>query len=438
MRVIALAFVLAVASADFASYRRASKYHGQKVLTCRLEDTTETGHLDQLVDEFDLDIWGSSAPGTVDIRAKDAMAQKGLMAHFNGSCHVAVDDVEATVQQWEKTWELQTANQTLATGRHLLQDPNWFTNYRSYADITNWYRTFATANPTLVRYIPSIGRSSQGRDMPAVVITGATGSVPRIYMQCLIHAREWISGATCNWLINQLVEDYKAGDATARTIMNGAEIHLVPFTNPDGYEWTRSNDRLWRKSRNVNAGSTCIGTDLNRNYNDNWGRGGSSTNPCSDTYMGRAAADAPETQVTSNYFRTLAPVIGAIDWHAYSQLILRPYGWSSANSPDETRLRAIGQSMADAIRADSGRSYRNIKSIELYVTTGTTSDWFYGADATRTNGGYRAAGYTMELRPTGANPGFQLPPAEIIPSGRENYQAFKAFATDLIRNPIRA
>ena len=81
------------------------------------------------------------------------------------------------------------------------------------------------------------------------------------------------------------------------------------------YLYTWSNTRLWRKNRSpAPAGSTCIGTDLNRNFNDHWGQGGSSTSPCSDTYMGASAGSEPEVQATSDYFRLNLPIYGAIDW----------------------------------------------------------------------------------------------------------------------------
>jgi hypothetical protein len=424
----AFALVLAVGALS-AQVTRTVHHHGEKVLRCALADPAA---LDIIVEKYQVDVWGSSQLGTIDIRVADMYEEKGVRAHLD-DCVVAVEDVEALVSTWENEVNAAAGN---STGRHLLQT-DWFSNYRSYAELVTWYQNFATANPSIIRWIPSIGSSFEGRAMPAIVVSNAAANAPSIYMQCLIHAREWISGATCNWVINQLVTDFNNGDATARNILNSVRIHLVLFTNPDGYEFTRSSNRLWRKARDTVPGSTCIGTDLNRNYNDNWGRGGSSTNPCTDTYMGRAPADTAEVRATSAYFREVAPVIGAIDWHAYSQLILRPYGWTNADSPHEVQLRTIGAAMADAIRGNSGLVYQNIKSIQLYVTTGTASDWFYGEDATRTNGGYRAAGYTIELRPTGANPGFQLPPAQIVPTGRENYEAFKQFATRIIAQPIR-
>ncbi|PJI37256.1 hypothetical protein CTI14_65690 [Methylobacterium radiotolerans] len=33
---------------------------------------------------------------------------------------------------------------------------------------------------------------------------------------------------------------------------------------------------------------------MNRNFNTFWGQGGSSTDPCNETYMGRSAASEPE------------------------------------------------------------------------------------------------------------------------------------------------
>ena len=66
---------------------------------------------------------------------------------------------------------------------------------------------------------------------------------------------------------------------------------------------------------------------------------------------------------------------------------------------------------ADMFEVHSKR-YVSQKSIQLYMTTGTASDWFYSDDA-NSNNNYRAAGYTIELRDTGFY-GFELPPEEVI------------------------
>lgn len=52
-----------------------------------------------------------------------------------------------------------------------------------------------------MQYIPTIGSSFEGRAIPAVVVTAsAAQDLPSFYIQCLIHAREWISGATCMYV----------------------------------------------------------------------------------------------------------------------------------------------------------------------------------------------------------------------------------------------
>ena len=60
---------------------------------------------------------------------------------------------------------------------------------------------------------------------------------------------------------------------------------------------------------------------------------------------------------------------------ASGQLILRPYGWSSADAPDEATHSAVGSAMAAAMLAVNGETYTSQKSIELYATSGSANDW---------------------------------------------------------------
>ncbi len=67
--------------------------------------------------------------------------------------------------------------------------------------------------------------------------------------------------------------------------------------------------------------------------------------------------------------------------------------------------------MSSAIGAVHSKRYISQKSIGLYVTTGTASDWFYSDNANQNNE-HRAAGYTIELRDEGQY-GFELPPDQV-------------------------
>ena len=237
------------------------------------------------------------------------------------------------------------------------------------------------------------------------------------------------------YLVDHFTSNYGVESDVTR-LLNEVELIVVPFANPDGYVYTWSTSRLWRKTRSpAPTGSACRGTDMNRNYDDHWGQGGSSSNPCSDTYMGSAAGSEPETQHTSDYFSLNAPIFGAIDWHSYSQLVLRPYGWTSNNAPDEAKLKAAGDLFKTEAEKVHGFRYTSQKSVALYPTTGSASDWFYGEKASKNNGGYRAYSLTLELRDNGRY-GFELPASQIIPQGQEMIPAAMKYMEYCVSNPL--
>merc|ERR1711874_186033 len=72
--------------------------------------------------------------------------------------------------------------------------------------------------------------------------------------------------------------------------------YVMPLLNPDGYEYSRTTDRLWRKNRAPPPdGSDCYGVDLNRNWDVvGYGLGSVSGNPCSEVYKGPAKNSEPE------------------------------------------------------------------------------------------------------------------------------------------------
>lgn len=79
------------------------------------------------------------------------------------------------------------------------------------------------------------------------------------------------------------------------------DFYIVPVLNPDGYEYTHTIDRMWRKNRRVPKTGSCIGTDLNRNFGYKWGGLGASKNPCDETFRGTAAFSEPESKAIKDY-----------------------------------------------------------------------------------------------------------------------------------------
>jgi hypothetical protein len=77
-------------------------------------------------------------------------------------------------------------------------------------------------------------------------------------------------------------------------------------------------------------------------------------------------------------------VTNLITNHTYSNLVLRPPGVQAVGEPvDEPLLYRLGEEMTDK------NGYANIRSWQLYDTTGSTEDWSYWV-----TGGL---GYTFEI-----------------------------------------
>lgn len=93
-----------------------------------------------------------------------------------------------------------------------------------------------------------------------------------------------------------------------------------------GFVYSQTNDRLWRKNRQTQSGSSCVGRDINRNWPYQWDvSGGSDPNPCGQTYRGAAPGDSTEI---SGLIATLEDIQAQqsiklyMDWHSYSELFM--------------------------------------------------------------------------------------------------------------------
>jgi len=224
-----------------------------------------------------------------------------------------------------------------------------------------------------------------------------------------------VGPATTLYVTEKILSLYK-NDSGIANIVDKINFFIVPVVNPDGYLYTWSTNRLWRKNRRANTGGS-FGVDLNRNWDDHWCGQGSSSNPTSDTYCGTAPFSEPETKAVSDFLKANGPFDAFIDFHAYGQLILRPYGWTNNLSPDEAELKLVGDTIRSTILAQSGKAYTSQRAVQLYITTGASDDWAYGAKVAKLV-------YCIELRDTGSA-GFQLPANQIIPTGEENYAGVK-------------
>jgi len=385
-------------------------FEGEKVLRINVKSQQQLDKLSQLLG-IERDVWsrdGELAIGENDVRTNSTMEQS--IKELGLSYQIMINDVEQLIQKEREYHNNRSV------------DEDFFSDYHDYDDIVQYLQDLQATYPNLVTYNPSIGKTIQGRDIPAIRITGSKHTNPKsFWFNGGQHAREWVSPATVLYLATQLASQY-GKDGQVTKILNEIAVDIVPIVNPDGYHYSWTSNRLWRKNRR-NNGDGSFGVDLNRNWNEHWGGQGSSGVPSSDTYRGKSAFSEPETTAVSNYISSIEHIIGAIDFHSYSQLVLRPYGWSKSNCPDEEALRIIGDGVSYTIDEVYSKYYKSQKAIDLYITTGTASDWFYQE-------GIWAA-YTIELRDTGQY-GFVLPASQIIPTAEEIWNSMIYFMLTVV------
>ncbi|ERE89516.1 carboxypeptidase A4 isoform 1 [Cricetulus griseus] len=215
----------------------------------------------------------------------------------------------------------------------------------------------------------------------------------------------------------KIVTDYQK-DPAVTSILEKVDIFLLPVANPDGYVYTQTQNRLWRKTRSRNPGSRCIGVDPNRNWNASFGGEGASDNPCSEVYHGSHPNSEVEVKSVVDFIQNHGHFKCFIDLHSYSQLLMYPYGYTVKKAPDAEELDDVARSAAEALASHSGTKYRvGPTCTTVYPASGSSIDWAY-------DNGIKYA-FTFELRDTG-HYGFLLPANQIIPTAEETWLGLKA------------
>jgi Zinc carboxypeptidase len=262
--------------------------------------------------------------------------------------------------------------------------------YRSYDEpggIEDQIRAIASApqNQGFIK-LYDIGDSLEGRDIWAIRMTqGARGlplgARPAVLYQATTHAREWISTEVGMRLLKWFVAERRAENPEIVETLETTELWFVPVLNPDGYEYTFTTERLWRKNLRDNDGNNVIdssdGVDLNRNYPEHWNydEEGSSSVISSQTYRGTAPASEPETEADIGLIENMADFKFAVSYHSFGQLLLYTQGWQTLTpSADDPIYVALSGTDDDPAIEDFNPGV----GADLYTTNGEFTDWAHG------------------------------------------------------------
>nr|XP_006120381.1 carboxypeptidase A1-like [Pelodiscus sinensis] len=403
---------LLVFAALLATAASRETFVGNQVLRIVAADEADVEKVKELeeLQDLQLDFW--QEPGSpevpIDVRVPFASLQavKAFLEFNRIRYSILIDDVQMLVDE-EATQMIR---------HHFMPQTLETFNYASYHTLEEIYEfmdLLIEANPNLVSKI-QIGNTYEGR--PIYVLKFSTGGTkrPAIWLDTGIHSREWITQASGVLFAKKILDGY-GQDPSLTSILDKLDIFLEIVTNPDGFAFTHTKNRMWRKTRSVRAGSSCIGVDPNRNWDAGFGGAGSSSNPCSETYRGPFAHSESEVKAIVDFVKSHGNIKAFISIHSYTQLLLYPYGYTRTQAADHQELDQIAKAAVTALSSLYGTSYRYGSIITaIYQASGGTIDWTY-------NQGIKYS-FTFELRDTGRY-GFLLPANQIIPTAEETWLA---------------
>ncbi|XP_054610944.1 carboxypeptidase O [Dunckerocampus dactyliophorus] len=304
-----------------------------------------------------------------------------------------------------------------AAGAAKLQQKEYnYYKYHPMSEISEWMVQIAKDHPDIVTRI-EYGRTYKFRTITMLKVGVNTGEKKKaVWMDCGIHAREWIAPAFCQYFVRQILQTYKS-DPKIGEMMKNMDFYITPVLNMDGYiySWRDNSTRLWRKNRSPGpAGCNCSGTDLNRNFNANWGTVGVSFDCCKQTFGGRASESEPETQAVTYFVGSRKEdFLCFLTIHSYGQLLLVPFGHPNFTAQNYKELMDVGLGAAEVIKKVHGKTYRVGTSPDiLYANSGSSRDWARLQEI--------PFSYTFELRDEG-HYGFELPEDQIQPTCEEAY-----------------
>ncbi|XP_034941781.1 carboxypeptidase B-like isoform X2 [Chelonus insularis] len=227
-------------------------------------------------------------------------------------------------------------------GSPLLRHP--INHLPRYESITDYLESIASNYRNIVS-LEDIGTTFEERTIYAVKISSGGIGKPKILIDAAMHGHEWMAPTVAIYAIHQLITN-----KSHTYLYQNVDWYIIPCLNPDGYEFTvSSGNRWWRKNRSINEGSSCIGTDINRNFDIGWMGKSNIDDPCSDFYRGFTPFSESESKALRNLFRSNRGLIKVyLTLHSFGMYFLYPWSWTKI-STNNFDLQIVANKAARAI-----------------------------------------------------------------------------------------
>lgn len=466
-----------------------TKYQNDVVLRFNISSAEEARALAEATEVLYLDVW-SVTKDHADIRVDKDVVQSllGLLPEsLQGAHSRLMHDLAATVRDSFPEAYLNPGSakgfQSITSSDKYRADggkiKHFFSDYQPIEVINPWMKLVKTLFSDHVATF-TIGKSYEGRPINGLKVSSGAPLAPGTRRKAVIisgasHAREWISVTTICYLAHKFITGYhpSGGSSTdggfprdneLTRLVQAFDWYFIPTLNVDGYAYSWSQERLWRKNRQPTRVNFCNGIELDRTYSYKWDVH-THHNPCSENYPGEGPFNATETKLFADWANNLTKdnttrIVGFLDMHSYSQQILYPYAYTcNERPPDMENLLEMALGLSKAIRMHNQEHYQvasacgthfgyprppnhpphpkskesiDIEGDKLHLTEtgggGSALDYFYAQLQV-------PFAYQVKLRDQGSY-GFLLPKEYIRPTGDEMTNMVKHFGKFLIGDDL--
>eukprot|EP00928_Gymnodinium_smaydae_P047534 TRINITY_DN31729_c0_g1_i1.p1 TRINITY_DN31729_c0_g1~~TRINITY_DN31729_c0_g1_i1.p1 ORF type:complete len:451 (-),score=79.20 TRINITY_DN31729_c0_g1_i1:19-1323(-) len=297
----------------------------------------------------------------------------------------------------------------------------FYDSYRSLADLEQRLEAIAGDSGGIATFSSLQQKSVLGNHIRSITIQGkdwTTGDA-RVVVTCQLHAREWLAGMSCAYAAESAAS-LAQSDAEW---LKKAQLVIVPVVNPDGFLYSSTSDRFWRKNRNEKVDTSCVGVDLNRNFDvDFAGASATSNDACDIEFHGPSARSEPESKAVDALLSSKTHV--HLDVHTFGCDVMGPWGYTNTAYKEKSLADKVGGGITAAMKSVNSQAYKYGTGGALtYLASGMISDY---------SSSKGALGYTIELPPCdefSGMDGFAPSGSLIRPTGKELFEALRYSVT---------
>ncbi|KAL0830102.1 hypothetical protein ABMA28_003559 [Loxostege sticticalis] len=316
---------------------------------------------------------------------------------------------------------LQDSNMKRIARNDVIAEFDFKKYYRYNEILEHLYRLQESyINSTTSFEVIGFGRTAENRPLVYLKLTNTNIQTniqkPTIVIEAGIIPREWITIPSALYVVDRILNENK--------FLDDFEWVIIPVLNPDGYEYTHTNLRLWTKSRstNSNLGAICPGVNINRNFDLQWSTFDSSSSPCSHIFAGVS----PFSEIESQLIRSIIKDFGArlrmyISLQNTGGFISYPWHYERAASGMFRQHLLLGLDMVAAMKEDYALDISADASGDR--ASGTSTDYARNETVLYT--------FNLDIAPRGSD-GVLVPEEEIVDIAEDVWRAVSAAAKGIL------